>query len=762
MIMNKENGRLGGKRLGLIASTFALCVGATGVAMAANVLQDVRYTSAPGGKVDITLQFAEPVGKVQAFTTDTPPRIAIDLPDTSNALKQRRVAVGSGATSAVTAAESGGRTRVVVDLFRPAGYTTRSDGNLLVLTVDAGAQKNTASTAMANAADPLKRTASDLAVSNVDFRRGENGSGRVILRFNGEGASADMRTEGNQVFVDISNAQIPERLRRQLDVTDFATPVQSLEPRSNAGGSRLVINTNGPSDTMAYQTGNEYVVEVTPKNNPAANLKAAGAVTSGGEVKRYVGKPVTFNFQDVPVRTVLQLIAEESSLNVVASDTVSGNLTLRLINVPWDQALEIILRAKSLDQRRDGNVVWIAPQKELADFEQARADARIAMEVRAELKTEYIPINYGTAEDIANLLTEDAKTAESSSGGSNGKSADTGQRGFISPRGSVSFDSRSNTLLVSDTEKNIEQIKELLKVVDRPVDQVLIEARIVIANESFARELGARFGISNPNTNANSTSSISGNLGSNLSNITSINSTNLANANALARWQHDVQAAISRGTFPPARPDLLVPTITRGLMSDLAVANPAGSVAYTILRGSSMLDLELSALEEEGRGSVLANPRVITSNQREAIIRQGQQIGFVSASTGAAGGQAIATPAFKDVVLELKVTPTITSDGRVFLTMNVKKDDVLGFTLGVPSLSTREVSTAVLVGDGQTVVVGGVYEFSSREDMKRVPFFGDLPVLGNLFRNKGKKTEKAELLIFVTPRVLQVAGGRQG
>lgn len=760
MTMNKENGRPGGKRLGLIASTFALCLGATGVAAAANVLQDVRYASAPGGKVDITLQFAEPVGKVQAFTTDTPPRIAIDLPDTRNALKQRRVAVGSGATSSVTAAESGGRTRVVVDLFRPAGYTTRSAGNTLVLTVDAGAQKNSAATAMTNAADPLKNVASDLAVSNVDFRRGENGSGRVILRFNGEGASADMRTEGNQVFVDISNAQIPERLRRQLDVTDFATPVQSLEPHSNAGGSRLVINTSGPSDTMAYQTGNEYVVEVTPKP-VAGNQQAAGAVTADGEVKRYVGKPVTFNFQDVPVRTVLQLVAEESSMNVVASDTVSGNLTLRLINVPWDQALEIILRAKALDQRRDGNVVWIAPQKELADYEQARADARIALETRAELKTEYIAINYGTAEEIANLLTEDAKQGQSSGGGAGGSSNVGGQRGFISQRGSVSFDTRTNTLLISDTEKNIEQIKELLKTVDRPVDQVLIEARIVVASENFARELGARFGISNPNTNANSTSSISGDLESNLSNINSINSTNLANFNALNQWQFAAAAAAAAGTAAPAPPNLLTSTITRGLLSDLAVSQPAGSVAYTILRGSSMLDLELSALEEEGRGSVLANPRVITSNQREAIIKQGQEIGFTTPTTGTGGGQAIATPAFKDALLELKVTPTITSDGRVALVLNVKKDDVLRFTDGVPSLAKREISTSVLIDNGQTVVIGGVYEFSNREDVKRVPFFGDLPVMGNLFRKKGRKTEKAELLIFVTPRVLQVAGGRR-
>lgn len=757
MTMSKENGRLGGdKRLGLIASTFALCLGAAGYASAANVLQDVRYDSAPGGKVDITLQFAEPVGKVQAFTTDTPPRIAIDLPETTNGLTQRRVAIGAGATSAVTAAESGGRTRVVVDLFRPAGYTTRSAGNLLVLTVDAGAQTATASTAMANAADPLKRSATELAVDNVDFRRGENGAGRVIVRFSGDGASADLRTEGDQVIVDISNASIPERLRRRLDVTDFATSVQSLEPRSNAGGSRLVINTSGPTETMAYQTGNEYVVELTPKRLAAvAQGAAAGATGAGTDAKRYSGRPVTFNFQDVPVRTVLQLIAEESNLNVVASDTVGGNLTLRLINVPWDQALEIILRAKSLDQRRDGNVVWIAPQKELADYEQARADARIALETRAELVTEYIPINYGNAEDIAKLLTEDAKGGQGGGGGTGGAAGGQTQRGFLSPRGSVSFDSRTNTLLVIDTAAKLNEIKTLLATVDRPVDQVLIEARIVVASENFARELGARFGISNPDENAGSTSNLSGNLDSNLSTINSINTTNTANYNALVAYQNALL------TNPNATPPVLqTATITRGLMSDLAVQNPAGSIAYTILRSSHLLDLELSALEEEGRGSVLANPRVITSNQREAIIKQGQEIGYITPSTGTGGGQAIAAPAFKEALLELKVTPTITSDGRVYLNVAVKKDDVLSLLNGVPSLAKREISTAVLVDNGQTVVVGGVYEFSSREDVKRVPFLGDLPGLGNLFRKKGRSTEKAELLIFVTPRVLQVAGRR--
>jgi type IV pilus assembly protein PilQ len=397
----------GGKGMVRALRKGAVCLGlmlVSATALADNVLQDVRYAAAPGGKVDITLQFSAPVGDVQAFTTDAPPRIALDLPGTTLGLAQRRVVIGSGATKAVSAAEAGGRARVVVDLMRPAGYTTRASGNTLVITVDAGAPTVTTGSAVVQRADPSKRTPATLSVSNIDFRRGDNGAGRIIMRFDNPGAATDLRNDGKQVVVDVSNAQIPEALRRRLDVTDFATPVVSVEPRSNAGGSRLVINTNGAYESMAYQTGNEYVVEIAPKRGavvagtPMQVTRNAGQVTIGNSGGRYVGKPVTFNFQDVPVRTVLQLIAEESGLNIVVADTVSGSVTLRLINVPWDQALEIVLRAKGLDQRRDGNVVWVAPQAELSAYELAQANARIALENSGELVVEYIPINYGNAQ----------------------------------------------------------------------------------------------------------------------------------------------------------------------------------------------------------------------------------------------------------------------------------------------------------------------------------------------------------------------------
>jgi type IV pilus assembly protein PilQ len=724
MTANKTIGQgMGGKRTWLLAvGTLAIGMATSLSAMAANVLQDVRYASAPGGKVDITLEFAEPVGDVQAFTTDTPPRIAVDIPDTTNGLQQRRVVIGSGATSAVSAVEASGRTRVVIDLFRPAGYTTRSSGNLLVLTVDAGAAAaaSPAANAMADSSDPTKHVAPTLAVSNIDFRRGENGSGRIVIRFSGDGATADMRNEGNQVVVDVPNASIPENLRRQLDVTDFATPVQSLDPRANAGSTRLVINTNGAYESMAYQTGNEFVVEIAPKRG--AVIAAAPAARAAGQVPgvsdepdSYVGRPVTFNFQDVPVRTVLQLIAEESNLNVVASDTVSGNVTLRLVNVPWDQALEIVLRAKQLDMRRDGNVVWVAPQAEIADYEKARADARIALEDREELVTEYIAINYGNAEEIARLLTEGAKN----SGGSSG-SGGTGatNKGFLSPRGSVSADTRTNTLLLIDIPRKIEEVRNLLATLDRPVDQVLIEARIVVATEVFARELGVLFGI-----------------------------------------QDRV------GTLPAAAAAGET-TTDSGFGVNLPVTTAAGILNLSILRSDIALDLELQALEEEGRGEVVSNPRVITANQREAVIRQGDEVGYLTIQPATTpGGVAQATVEFKEVLLELKVTPTITQDGRVYLNLMVKKDEISDLVENpaggfVPQIARREVSTAVLIDNGQTVVVGGVYEFENREDLRKVPFLGDVPVLGNLFRSKNKSANKAELLIFVTPRILQVSHRR--
>src|SRR6478672_3840369 len=348
--------------------------------------------------------------------------------------------------------------------------------------------------------DPALRPPGAVSVSNIDFKRGDGGAGRLIVHFNGAGAAPDLKTQGSSVVVNVGNANVPASLQRPLDVSDFATPVQRVDAIQDIGGARLVLTTNGPFEPLAYQTGNDYIVEIVPRAATTATAKtsvAMGATTTAGAsaaaaAPKYTGKPVTFNFQDVPVRTVLQLIAEESNLNVVASDTVTGNVTLRLINVPWDQALDLVLQAKGLDKRRNGNVVWVAPQPEIAKYEQDREDARIAIESRAEMISEYIPISYGNAEDIAKLLTDEAKGGQGG-GGAAGGGVQT--RGFLSPRGSVSYDRRTNTLLVIDIAKRVDAVKDIVHLLDKPVDQVVIESRIVIANESFARELGAKFGI---------------------------------------------------------------------------------------------------------------------------------------------------------------------------------------------------------------------------------------------------------------------------
>lgn len=609
-------------------------------------------------------------------------------------------------------------------------------------------------------ADPAKRLPGAVSVSAIDFKRGDGGSGKLILRFNGEGAAPDLRNMGSSVVVDIGNAQLPASLQRPINVTDFATPVQRIDARATSSGVQLVLGTKGTFESMAYQSGNEYIVEIVPRaapvttaartSAPAMGAAAMGATTSTSDV-RYSGKAVTFNFQDVPVRTVLQLIAEESNLNIVAADTVQGNLTLRLINVPWDQALDIVLQAKSLDKRRSGNVVWVAPQKEIAQFEQDKEDARINLEQRAEKVTEYIPVNYANAEDIANLLTEGAK-GSTQGGGQGGGGANGGQmdRGFLSQRGSISFDKRTNTLLVIDIPDRVENIRDLVSKLDKPVDQVVIEARIVIANENVARELGARFGISGNRNDAY----FSGNLEANQSKISQDKSLDL-------QFAKDMAAYIAGGSTG-ARPVYSQSLPVRGLMSNLPAAlGSPGALALSILNAGYQLDVELSAIQQEGRAEVISNPRIVTSSQKEAVIRQGKEIGYLTVSGGQGGN--VPTVNFKEALLELKVTPTITNDGRVFLNLAIKKDELDGFInvgagLGqVPQIAKREVNTAVLVDDGQTVVIGGVYEFTDRTDVSKVPFLGDLPVIGNLFRNKNRTKSKAELLIFVTPKVMRVA-----
>lgn len=733
----------GRSRFAVLCVLLGFGIAFAGHAEAENVLEDVTYVAHPGGRVEVTLRFAEPVTNPQAFTTENPPRIALDLAGIRNGFSQRRVDISAGATSGVSAVEAAGRTRVVVDLFRPASYETRIEGRNLVLAIAASLGGSTPTTSAAAAGDPTKSIGvRSVELTGVDFRRGKAGEGRIVVNFSAPGAAADLRREGDRVVLDILNVKLPPQQAKRLDVLDFATPVQFVETRTRGSGVRLEITAQPPFEQLAFQTGNEYVVEIAPKREEdKTKSRNAEPVFSGSRV--------TFNFQDIPTRSVLQLIADVSDLNIVVADTVQGNVTLRLINVPWDQALHIVLQAKGLDQRRQGNVIWVAPQKEIADREQAMADARLQMEDKVELITDYIPISYGNARDIAALLTQESK------GNQGGGAAQGGnvQRGFLSQRGTVSYDDRTNTLLVSDTPQKILEIRELIAVLDRPVQQVLIESRIVIATDSFARELGVRFGLSGGYEDRN------GNVVSTAG--TTVGTDRMSNLALNNRFDGGRGLPVfNPGTRPtsPTGGGIAVPSLSDRLNVNLPAATPAGSFGLAILGADYLLDLELSAAQTEGRGEVISSPRVVTANQREAVIKQGQEIGYVTFQ-GGAGGAGTATVQFKEAVLELKVTPTITADDRVVLNLAVKKDAIAGFIDNpgggqVPQLDKREINTSVLVDNGQTVVLGGVYEVEKRDDLTKVPFLGDVPILGNLFKKTGRRDTKAELLIFVTPRIL--------
>lgn len=711
---------------------------ASGSLLAANAITGISYATADNGSTEITLRFAQAPDAPMAFVTEAPPRIAFDFVDTRNQLSERRVSVGAGAAAAVSAVEAGGKTRVVVELSRPAEYSTRREGNNLVVAIAGAAGKN-ADAASSGGTNQSEGTAA-AAIAGIDFRRGPNGEGRVLVSFNRAGVSTDLRKEGNKIVVDVFDAGLAESLPRRLDVTDFATPVTFVESSARAGGARLEILSNGPIEHMAYQTGNDYVVEVSPVRPKEEQRRRLG------EAPEYTGTALTFNFQDIPVRSVLQLIADVSDLNIVVADSVQGSVTTRLVNVPWDQALDIVLQAKGLDKRRQGNVIWVAPTEEIAKREQALEDARNALEVRAPLVSEYIQINYGKARDMAELLTQKAQKSTSTSGGgsSSGSKGDDASQGFLTSRGSVTFDERTNTLLVNDVAAKIKEVRDLMELLDRPVDQVLIEARIVLADESFSKELGARFGVSGAyeDRNGNVVGVGGGVLGTDFL-------INQALANRLT----------GSGNALPVTP----PPVGNRLNVNLPVINPAGSIGFSILGANSIIDLELSALQTEGRGELVSNPRVITANQREAVITQNRQVGFITEQPATTtGGRPTQTVEFKDVILELKVTPTITKDDRVFLDLNVKREQVEGFvttaTGSAPNVTTRQVNTAVLVENGQTVVLGGIYEFTSRDDLTKVPFLADIPGIGNLFKNRARNNSKAELLIFVTPKILRLRG----
>jgi len=670
-------------------------------------LTAVEVLPMQGSTLQVRLRTDGTAPQPLTFTIDKPARLSVDLPDVGLALENRRIDVGAGGVDTIVAAEATGRTRVVFNLDSLVSYTAVAEGDSVLVTLGGAAQASVGSTPPLAVSMP----ATGRAITGVDFRRSPEGAGRVVVQLSDPATPASLKQEGNRVIVDFTGVTLGDDVMKRYDVVDFATPVTMFDATRLGNGARIIVTASGDFEQLAYQTDNQYVVEVRPR------ARATAAVAEKDKV--YTGERLTLNFQDIDVRPVLQLLADTSGQNIVVSDSVKGRVTLRLQNVPWDQALDIVLKTKGLDMRRKGNVILVAPQTELAAQEKAELEAQKDIQELAPLRTEFLTVNYAKATEIARLV-------KSAGGGS-----------LLSERGNVTVDERTNTLLVQDTSDNLSAIRSMVATLDIPVRQVLIESRIVIVADDFSRDLGVRAGFTRVSDDIKDLMAVSG----------SAQATDSIMASALDNLQNSNSPYPVNVPFGPAFERYNV---------NMPVANPAGRIALSILDFDDFLiDLELSAAQNEGRGEIKSTPRVITANQREAIIEQGVEIPYQeSASSGAT------TTQFKKAVLSLKVTPQITPDDRVILDLVVTKDSVGqlvpsatgGF---VPSIDTRNIQTQVLVKDGQTVVLGGIMETERRDSVKKVPGLGDVPVVGNLFKTKSKINNRDELLIFVTPKILR-------
>lgn len=649
-------------------------------------LQSIGYSSLPGDKTQVVLTFSEAVAEPNSFSIDEPARIVLDFPGVKNQLDKKTQEINVGVTRSISTVEAGNRTRTVVNLLKKAPYTIEHSDNVVMLTIEN------------EAASYIAKGTATKTVTNIDFRRGDEGEARLMIELSETGGMVDVRQERDTVVVDLAGISLPTELHRRLDVIDFATPVQTIDTEILNSGPRLVLTTKGKFEHLAYQSDKTLVVEV---KGVKEEEKSARRDQFG-----YKGEKLSLNFQNIEVRAVLQLLADFTGMNLVTSDTVQGNVTLRLKNVPWDQALDIILKTKGLAMRQNGNVMLIAPSTEIAAREKQELEAQKQLVELEPLYSEIIEVNFAKAIDIAEILDSES---DQTAGGQ--------VTGFISDRGSVTVDNRTNSLLIRDTADQLVQVRRLIEQLDIPVRQVLIESRIVIANNDFAKDLGVRFGATKYNTSADSTTVTSGSL----------------NATTQFIRGEDLE-------------------FDDRLNVNLPAIDPAGQLglAITSLPLGLILELELSAMQEEGQGEVISSPRVITSNQQTALIQQGTEIPYQEASSSGA-----TSVSFKDAVLKLEVTPQITPDDHVVMDLVVNKDEVGTVTNGVPSIDTRSVETQVLVDNGETVVLGGIYEQSKINGTRRVPFFGDLPYVGWAFRNQTNEDTKRELLVFVTPKIIK-------
>jgi type IV pilus assembly protein PilQ len=689
-------------------------------ARAQNSIQSVNSSLQAGSEV-VRIELAEPLTAIPAgFTIQTPPRIAIDLPGVGNALGKSSVEVNQGNLRSVNVAQAGERTRLVLNLKQPANYRAELQGKVLVLLLDSTAPLVAQSTAPQTTRFAESLNATQLPLKDIDFRRGADGAGRVVVDLANNQIGVDIRQQGQGLVVEFLRSSLPDNLRRRLDVTDFGTPIQTVTTSQAGDRVRMVIEPRGVWEHSAYQNDNQFVLEVrAQKQDPNKLVQGAG----------YAGEKLSLNFQNIEVRALLQVIADFTNFNVVTSDTVTGNVTLRLKDVPWDQALDIILQAKNLGLKKSGNVILIAPKDELNAKEKVELESKKQIAELEPLRTQAFQLNYTKAEEVAKGLTGQLTGQTGGAGG-------TSTTRILSARGTVTYDVRTNQLFITDIPSKLEDVQTMISRIDTPVRQVQIEARIVEANDTFGRSLGVRLGASDLRGIRGGVPGyglVDGNrvtIGGNL------------NAVGSQTLQPGANGDFSNTNFV---------TMPANVSNQAFGGTSAATFALSLFSAGAnrFLNLEISALEADGKGKVVSSPRIITADQVKASIRQGSKIPYQKATSSGA-----TSVEFIDAVLKLEVTPQITPEGNVIMTVEVNKDSIGTVFGGVPSINTKSVQTQVLVENGGTVVIGGIFEQNELEQVQKVPLLGDVPYLGNLFKTRTKTADKTELLIFLTPKVV--------
>lgn len=713
--MNQRRENLNMLQWRLRAAAFLLGLAAPLLGWAQNTIQAITSSQQAGSEV-VRIELSEPLAVAPTgFTVQAPPRVALDLPGIGNGLGRSTVDVNQGNLRSVSVAQAGDRTRLVFNLKQAANYRTELQGKVLVVVLEGSGA--TAGATPSPTGEPVHFAASQnreqLPIKDIDFRRGPDGSGRVVVGLSSTQVGVDIRQQGQNLVVDFLRSTLPDALRRRLDVTDFGTPVQTVTATQNGDRVHLVVAPRGAWEHSAYQTDNQFVLEVRPmKVDPNKLTQGPG----------YSGEKLSLNFQNIEVRALLQVIADFTNFNVVTSDTVTGSVTLRLKDVPWDQALDIILQSKGLGVRKSGNVLWIAPKDEIAAKEKLELESRKQIADLEPVRMQAFQLNYTKADDVAKGLT----------GQGSGQAGGAATR-ILSPRGSVISESRTNQLFVTDIPSKLEEIQSLIAKIDVPVRQVMIEARIVEADDKFGRALGVKLGALDMNA---------ANPGFDIGR----GRVSLPTGNYLGVGEQTGQAVITGGSYIPNTQFINLPANT-GTLGGATAA----SVALSLFSASAQrfLNLELSALEADGKGKVISSPRVITADQIKALIEQGTELPYqVASSSGATSIQ------FRKANLKLEVTPQITPEGNVILDVDVNKDSVGQNTAAGFAIDTKHIKTQVLVENGGTVVIGGIFTQTERDDVNKVPLLGDIPVLGYLFKNTTRTNAKTELLVFLTPKIV--------